>query len=491
MSRKRTEQRIAQTETRKYVLRQRKAERQRQRLLAVLIPILVVVGGIMALGVYREVQQQRQPVARVNNEVIGAATFAKRVQYQRQQVLNTLQSFASLATSSSPDFLIQFATQARNNVAQTVMDQLVDEALVRQEAAARGLIVSEAEVDQDIQDQMATAISPAPTEAPEATATLADTAALTAAATVTGTAAVTATTAPTPTLAAARLETAFTDLVEPILTRTGLSRDDYRAIVRQQLFREKLTAALGAELPITDKQVEATYLLFQDQSVAEQAAKELAEGAAWEEVVGRFQRPPGQPTASPADLVAAPTAAALELAAGGAITTTAGITATAGLTAAVAASPTPPPSPTPEPYALELGERLWMTKNALKNRLGLDDTRADEILTLSAGTASGAVQGGRGFYVIYVFQVDDERELEEAELTERRDGALEPWLEKRRIDAKIDRFPTEGLVPAEPPWFVQAFEQLVGQPQPTLALPTFEPDASGGAPTLVVATPVP
>jgi hypothetical protein len=93
-------------------------------------------------------------------------------------------------------------------------------------------------------------------------------------------------------------------------------------------------------------------------------------------------------------------------------------------------------------------------------------------MALEAGAFSEPLSGGRGTTIVFVRDVAESRELTPSELEQRRENALEPWLEQARADAQVDRFPLEGLVPPEPDWFTIAWEQLVGVPAPT-------PDLSG------------
>jgi hypothetical protein len=78
--------------------------------------------------------------------------------------------------------------------------------------------------------------------------------------------------------------------------------------------------------------------------------------------------------------------------------------------------------------------------------------------------------GRDGNYVIVVFDMDKERELPKEELETKRAGALDAWLQTKRIQVGVDRFPLEGLTPEEPAWFATLYEQIVGVP--INALPT-------------------
>ncbi|MFN2252581.1 MAG: SurA N-terminal domain-containing protein [Anaerolineae bacterium] len=578
--------------TRKEYLRRRKDQRQRQTLLAVVVPILVAVVLFLSYGVYAEVfRGPREPVARVNDENITTGEFQKRVNWERWSLLSSVNQFASLAQSSDPSILQQFFEPQRTNIGDNTVSVLVDEALIRQEAAARGIVVDDTAIDQQIADDMATVVAPPPTveaaeeeadgstesdtssEADDGEATSADEPADaeadaageedaageadaagesdegaaggdadTTAGGVTGADAITDTAATTVTLSAEEVESAFADNVQRLLDQTGLTRADYRHLLQQQLLRDKLTEALGAEVPITDKQVEAEYLVFESKDTAEQAVAELTDGEAWATIVDRYLREESEETTGvdatdaitstteaglaedveASDVVTdteeAPAAediestgvvtdteeapvvedveasdvvtdteeapAAEDITATDELTTTAGLTTTEELAATgeitgtesvteTAPAPTPWPTAAPNPYAFEHGERRWYSVDTIKERLGLSDADAGEVMDLDVMGFIGPFSGSRGQYVLIVFDVDESRELEESELETRRAGVLEPWLTEARSNARIDRFSLEGKIPSEPDWFIAGWERYV------VPVPTIDPGAFG------------
>jgi hypothetical protein len=530
--------------TRKEYLRQRKDQREQRALLGVLAPVMVVVAIIVLVGVYREMYSKpRTPVARVNGETVSAATFVDRLAFQRRQLLNDVSSLASLASSTDPGTLTQLFEGQRTGIADRTVDLLVDEALIRQEAAKRGLTVTDEDVVRKIDDDLATQIAPPPTPEPTAAAEgedgdsessgegLSASGALTDTASITDTGAITSTATGVPTPSREDLDAAFRDNVQPALDQTGLSRSKFENIVRQQLYREKLTEALGAELTITDKQVEVEYLVFGSRAMAEEASAAVEAGNSWAAVVDRFRRPESTatPEATPAgDADELPEGAATVTSAEGLTTTlpltltepvapaepltptesltltepltltvpatgTGEITATSGVTVSepitvtagmttslgAGASPeatstgptsTPAPTATPDPFAIEVGERAWFTRDGLKTAIGLSDEDADKVMVLAPGSLSEPVAGSRGTYVVWVVDVDEARELSETELEQRRQTAIDEWLQKAREEGQIDKFPLEAILTPEPDWFVQAWQRLVGVPQPTLDL---------------------
>ncbi len=137
------------------------------------------------------------------------------------------------------------------------------------------------------------------------------------------------------------------------------------------------------------------------------------------------------------------------------------------------ASPSPIPAPTAEPFAFETGERRWYSRQQALQRLGLNEATADTVMGLETDASSEAIQGSRGFYVFRAVDREEARQLEEGELDTLRSTAVDDWLEERRLTADIQRFAYEDKVPAEPDWFVNAYNQITGSSQamPTLAMP--------------------
>jgi hypothetical protein len=551
---KRIPPRDTQAESRKHVLRERKERRERQLLLSVLGPVLVVVVALIVYGAYRELYvAPRTPVARVAGESIPAQLFRVRVQWYRRQLLNNLQSFLAYAQSSDASFLTDMAEQQRTGAAGATVDQLIDEALVRQEAAKRGITVTEADIDQRIADDLSTRIAP-----PQATE-LEATSAPGTGTPVTATVAVTRTATPISTQVIGQ---EFETTVRPVLDQVGMSVAQYRGIVRQQIFRERLGEAM---VPETQKQVEAAYMRFTSQATAGEAASALEHGASWDQVVEAYRSPtptPAEPTpelgaesstpaaqgtpaievsmatpgaepspAASATSVPSPTASATpeptlaatatagsepplaasqlispstgltemtgltEIGAGrSSITPTRGVIVSSGVTvsgglggtevAATATSSVPPtPTATPEPYASDIGEREWMTRNDVTQKWSLSDEDADKVMALGKDEWGGPyAASGNMWYVVYVFDVEEARKIEADRLQTLREQTVTDWLTKQKEETPPDKFSVDEITPPEPDWFVRIWQDLFPEAQPTIDLSTII------APTALVTT---
>jgi hypothetical protein len=452
-------------ESRKQQHLSRRDREQRKLILSIAVPLLVLAGGILVFGAWRELYQiPNTPVAEVDGERVPASAFTQRIDYDRRLLLNRIRSFMPLLQSNDPSVISQLVGGQRTNIAQTTQDNLIDEAIIRQESAKRGLPVAEADVDQQIYGEIATALAPPATSAPEVTPTPAITGTAAAAATL-GTVVATATPAgtatPAPTLAVTPISTQevgrqFEQMVQPMLDQLKMTQSQYRNIVRQQVYRDKLKKVLSDAIPTAEKQVELEYLQFKDKETADKAAAELAKGTSWDKVLAQYgPTPTPAPGASPTptEPPSAPTPAA---------GTPGGATATAG----------PPPTATPEPYAQQKGGPTWFTKHKLTTDWAAKAEDVDTLMAVAKGKASQAIAGGSGFYVAFVRDVDEQRAVDEAELKTRRDNALDDWLKPRKDEldkaGKIKKYPLEAFVPPEPAWFSEGFDRLLATPAATL-----------------------
>ena len=461
-------------ESRKQQHLSRRDREQRKLILSIAVPLLALTVGVLVFGAWRELYQvPNTPVAEVAGERIPASNFTQRIDYERRLMLNYINSILPLIQSSDPSFINQLVSGQRTNIAQTTQDKLIDEAIIRQESAKRGITVEGADVDQQIYGEMATALAPPATAAPEVTPTPLVTGTLAISATVRAPA--TATTAPTAEVTPISTQEAgrqFEQRVQPMLDQLQMTRAQYREVVRQQVFRDRLTKVLADEIPAAEQQAELDYLVFKDKATADQAAAELGKGTTWADIVARFG-----PRPTPAEGEASPTAAAEE--GGGSLAVGTG-TPTAG----------PTPSPTPEPYALEAGTPTWYTKYKLTTDWAVKPEEADAVLAVAKGALAPVLSGTKGFYLAFVRDAAANRPTDETELKTRRENALTDWLTEKKNELTaadlIKRFPLEAFVPPEPAWFSQGFDQLLATPVATvpgggLQISTMPPPAAATA----------
>lgn len=480
-------------EVRKRLLHERMEREQSRSFLSILLPVVGLIALIVGFGAYWEGwRKPNQPIAKVTlgkdgpSETITAGDFTPRVLYQRNQVMQSLESLKTLQISDA-SILTNMAQGQRDNVGQAVQDALVDEALVRLEADRRQIEVTEADIQAHLinnDPNLSLALFGSPTPLPTATATTEVVATSAASATPFPTAtvmsdeAIAAATAERATAVAgiseSRFQAAVRREVEPRLTTIGLSRELYLTVIEETVRREKLNKAMGDELPTEEAQIEAEFLKFDDKSSAEAAAQAAAAGSSWAELVTRFgprdaapaegaegaegaaagedgadaaaddagdgaadalEPTPvatgeGGPVFQEATATAEAAAGADEAADEAAADATAAPADASG--AAAAASATPLPSATPNPYAsAKSAEPKWLTRYGLRTdtEYGVsDEAELDKLLALKAGGVSGAVQVSSGYLVIHAKSAEAKRAVAKEELETRRTNAVQDWL---------------------------------------------------------------
>ncbi|MCB0057855.1 MAG: SurA N-terminal domain-containing protein, partial [Caldilineaceae bacterium] len=186
MAKKQTEiPEVAGRQTRKEELRARKQQQQlRQVKIAVgivlgLLVLVVLVGVITEFFIV-----PNRAVATVDGEPIALRDWQERVVFERAQRIIFLENQYE-AFAGDVGIIQQFAgqtivdLQSPEVLAQDVLDSMVDETVIRQEAEARGITVTDADVDARIAEQFNFFGGESPTPVPTGTATAVPTPSLT------------------------------------------------------------------------------------------------------------------------------------------------------------------------------------------------------------------------------------------------------------------------------------------------------------------------
>jgi peptidyl-prolyl cis-trans isomerase D len=435
-----------------------RAQRERQQRRYIVIASLVVFGLVLAIilfGVFDQtVLRPRQPVARVNDTQITRDEFVKAARFQRYQLVAQYGQTAQMAQLFATDEQTQqFFVQQLQQIAlqlsdpatlgRSTIDGLVNDELIRQEAARRGISVTREEVDQAYREFFgfypdgtptptqtgtlpptwtATAPPPAtatpdatqaaqltaaptltPTETVEPTATLEPTA------TITPTA--TSTPGPSPTATATRTETPtatpFTtqgfatvegEFRADLRQQTGMTEADLRRYFETRLLREKLVEMFAEQTATTAEFVRARHILLPDLETALSMQAELAAGADFAELAELYS-----------------------------LDTTS---------------------------AVQGGDLDWFTRGMMVPEF------EEAAFSLPVGQVSEPVQTQFGFHIIEV--VDrEERPLDAAALAEAREQALSDWLAAQRPALRPDGRPV-----------VQIHDNWLGDVPTRPALPT-------------------
>jgi parvulin-like peptidyl-prolyl isomerase len=168
--------------TKKHLAKLEKEQRQNKILLFGIIAIVVVIIGLIGFGVLNNsVLKNKRTVATVGKTKITVEQFVHRVSYDRYQLINTFVQYASSYFASFfQDQLISVQDQLDNYVqfGSDTLDTMIGEAALVQKAQSMGITVTDAEVETEIQSNLAyfpngtptpTAVTPTITYFPTAT----------------------------------------------------------------------------------------------------------------------------------------------------------------------------------------------------------------------------------------------------------------------------------------------------------------------------------
>lgn len=159
-------------------------ERERIQQRYLITGAIVVVGLVLALllyGVLNEyVFKQMRPVAQVGSANISTADYQKQVKFSRYQLIAQLSQLMSdpIYSQFFGSYIQQMQAQLSSPtiIGQQVLDAMIEDELVRQEADRRGISVTEQEVDKRMEEVFGFypdgTPTPTATQPPVSTATL-------------------------------------------------------------------------------------------------------------------------------------------------------------------------------------------------------------------------------------------------------------------------------------------------------------------------------
>jgi parvulin-like peptidyl-prolyl isomerase len=415
--------------TKKHIARLERERRQSNIIRGIAIGGILVVVLLLGYGYLKlNVLQLRDPVAEVNGVAITTGQWQERVQLQRVNLLNLYQTYQFYQQNFGMDTSqqlqqIQLTLQSPETLGQQVLDQMIDEILIRQEAEKRGISVSADEVEEAI--KAAYNFFPNGTPTPTITptefslptlsaeqltiypATATPTKVLTSTPTPTNTPdrsvtpTPTATTAPpTPTFvpqSPTATETPYT--LEGFQTQyadslknfesAGISEATLRSAYESQLLRDKVLEVITADTPRTEEQVWARHILVADESKAKTVLARLKRGADFGELAKELSTDTGS--------------------------------------------------------GAKGGDLGWFGKGAMVAEF---ETAA---FSMKIGEISEPIKSQFGYHIIQVLGHDD-IPLDASQYQEKRQTAFTEWLTKAKEDADVKTFDIwKQRVPTAPP----------------------------------------
>jgi peptidyl-prolyl cis-trans isomerase D len=322
--------------TKKHLARQEREKQQIRWIIFGSVVILVLVFGLILAGIINEnILKPRQKVAEVNGDVIRGNDFQNQVRFSRAALIQNAQQTAQFMQlfQDDPNTMASFASQLQQiqlqleptAIGQEVIDNMVDDLLIRQEAERRGITVTEEEIDKEFQNLLGyfpegtptpkptlmvlptstfTALqltASAPTATLEATGIITDTPTVETTPTsipeitepLTPTATLEPTLTPTP-FTAEGYATLYKQVIENY-SQFGVPEKDLRKVVIAQLYSAKLQEAVLGELdvPTTREETWAQHILVADEQTAKDVLTRLENGESWCQLASEFSTDPG------------------------------------------------------------------------------------------------------------------------------------------------------------------------------------------------------
>jgi parvulin-like peptidyl-prolyl isomerase len=301
-------------------------QREKQQSRIILYTFLGIVATVLLLLGYGFLDinylQLQRPVAKVGNIDILVNQFQPRVRMQRQQLLAQYNQYAQYGQIFGMDVQaqltqIQAQLDAPETIGQSVLDQMINEQLIRLEAEKRGITASDAEVVEAKQNSFSYYPSGTPTSAatptevvmpeipaeafdlvtmtptPGATATPEFTPTATLVPEVAETAGPTSTPQPTATpYTQEGFESEFNDSKDAFV-KLGLKEKDYLAFFDLQILQTKVQEAITADVSHTEKQVWARHILVADEATALNIIEKLKNGGDFGALAVEFSQDTG------------------------------------------------------------------------------------------------------------------------------------------------------------------------------------------------------
>lgn len=417
-----------------------RAERDRmwQRRVFIVTAVLIGLSVVVLVGAlfYEQVIRPSQAISTVNGEEIATRDFEDRVRLMRWLTAEQIREFYFL-TGGNLETIQQYAGQQINDlrrpqiIGSQVLDEMEEELVIKQAAAAMGITVDEAEVDARVDDYMAqrlglvlpsdetatptTAptitptplVSPTPSNTPRPTETTTPLPTATPAEDATPGPTATPTEIPTetpipsptatlePSVIAATVESAAGDFFQDAKKAVDADRDVVRQLFYYDALRTAVLEELTKDLPAEELQVNARHILLSfnpdlpaGQTLPPTDEEKAAALARAEEALAALQD--GEPFADLAKAISDDTSA------------------TSG------------------------GELGWSSPDSFVPAF------KDAVLNATIGEVIGPIETEYGYHIIQV-HAREIRPLTASQLDTRRQETFTTWLDEQKAAATIER----------------------------------------------------
>ena len=421
----------APQETRKQSVRRAREQRQERMLYYVLGGIAAVVLIVIGIGYYQEnIGKLNAPIAVVNGKAISVREYQQALRLNGTSLLGQLnqlnQNLAQMKTDPSLSFLQDYLLQQYNQIVtqliglpRTQLDQIIDDELIRQEAVKRGITVSADEIDEEIEQQFGYAratrtptVGPSPTATNTATPTRTPTITPTFTPSPAPTGTITPTTPtltptpgptsePGPTVTPMTLQ-GFHDqkkkYLDSLSKNAQISESEFRRLIEALLLRQKLQAEIAKTVPTSEEQVQARHILLKTMEEANAVQERLKKGEDFAKLAKELSQDPGSKEQG--------------------------------------------------------GELGWFGRGQMVKEF------EEAAFTLQPNQISQQISTTFGVHILQVTARDPKRTLDPSALSAKQNLEFSNWLQKIRIEAKIERYFQEQFIPHE---LANAIRQITSQ----------------------------
>ena len=259
--------------TRRQIARDLKDQQIEQLITRIAIGVGVVIVLVLGYGLVTELfVKARKPVAQVNDVEIATQDFTARQRYERtltqfellqyQNYLNQMgtgdedtQGFTQQLQMQINNLEQQLSAENTQTFSKDVLDQMVEEELVRQTAEERGLTVSPEEIDLQVEQMMGY-------DRQAATNPLTETE------TITGTSAP---------MTAEEYQETYSNFKANVLKTNNYSEAQFRDMIKAMILRERLRETMSADIDQEMEHIESTFFVSENLEAAQQLQARLNE----------------------------------------------------------------------------------------------------------------------------------------------------------------------------------------------------------------------
>ena len=372
--------------TRKQISRREKERRQRLILIGIATAIGCLILAILGFGAYQElIAKPSAPVARVNGVPISTQTYEKKLLLERMNIDANIQNMQAQRSLYDPE------TDA---FLLSIIDQQISQLSLQSQ-----ILSDESFVDRLIEEELIRqaaqreGISVSPEEIDHQIeqefgyfGEEPTPAPSPTTDVITSTSEITPTEAPTP-MTRARFEELLGNVLTALQEGAGITEAEYREIVATGLYREKMQEFVGQQVSTSEPQVRARHILVDTEEEAQAVLERLEDGEDF------------------------------------------------ALLATEVSTDT---------LSAELGGDLgWFARGKM------DPTFEEAAFDLAVGEISDIVETAFGFHIILVEERDEDRELDDQMLDQRKNEAFQVWLIDLRAEAEIEKYWSLDMVPPE------------------------------------------